>query len=248
MEAQQAPLIAACGVEKAPTSTTFAIEHHRDEPQGLVDMKRILTDMKDDAQKSALSHELLIEEQMKEVRGRQEKFHRDFMSNHASATNNTHAQLNNIAKQTELSKAVAMQAVVDSVDTQVPKMEVSTATMPALAHALLAMPSGGQNPGSSTRRFESSTFTPRRRPPARDEDNKIIMRLTNKPATPWEALPEFLKPHLATYGIHNRAAWEAMAENPCQICASDADHWWSRCVKVWAATGPGQKFLGSGQG
>ena len=247
--------------KKMPPSTTFAIEHHAEPAQDLVGVQRMLAEMKADAQKSALTNELLIEERMKEVREKQEKFHRDFMSNYASATSNTHAQLSNIAKHTELSKAVAMQAVVESADATVPRMEISTSTMPALAHALLAMPSGGQNVGQSarrfeqssagqsvgqpTRRFEQSTFVPRRRPPARDKDNKIIMRLTNKPATPWEALPDFLKPHLATYGIHDKAAWEAMAEKPCQICGPDADHWWSRCVKVWAATGPGQKFLGA---
>ena len=31
----------------------------------------------------------------------------------------------------------------------------------------------------------------------------------------------------------------------CLLCGPNADHWWSRCVKVWASTDAGQKYLGA---
>ena len=47
-----------------------------------------------------------------------------------------------------------------------------------------------------------------------------------------------------SHGISDEESWLANAKVPCGLCGPHADHWWSRCVKIWASTAKGQTMLG----
>ena len=99
---------------------------------------------------------------------------------------------------------------------------------------------------NSTSQPDSRNERPRfPRPPRKDKDGNIIWRLTDKPATKWGDIPDWFKSMLAGFGIQHDEDWTARAEKVCLLCGPNADHWWSRCVKVWASTDAGQKYLGA---
>ena len=70
------------------------------------------------------------------------------------------------------------------------------------------------------------------------------MRLGDNPPTKYGNISPSVRNHLQEIGILDAAEWERRAEEQCDLCASNAGHWWSRCVKIWASTPKGFALLG----
>ena len=75
-------------------------------------------------------------------------------------------------------------------------------------------------------------------------DGKTRMRLTDKPNTKYKDVYPDGQAALATrLGIHSESDWETRGKEICPLCKR-RDHYLWHCVKVWAATAAGQKWLG----
>ena len=70
------------------------------------------------------------------------------------------------------------------------------------------------------------------------------MRLCDKPPTKYEDISPSVRNHLQKVGISDAADWKKVEQEQCGLCAPNADHWWSRCVKIWASTPKGFALLG----
>jgi len=71
------------------------------------------------------------------------------------------------------------------------------------------------------------------------------MRLLDKPPTLFNDLTNDAKVVLSTrIGVGTEADFIEMGGQPCQLC-KPADHHLHHCVKIWAATEAGQKWLGT---
>ena len=82
-------------------------------------------------------------------------------------------------------------------------------------------------------------------PPRLNPDGPIKMRLTNKPPTRFGDLTDDAKVVLNTrLGIGSEMRWLELGPLPCPLCRPP-DHFLHHCVKVWAATDAGQKWLGT---
>jgi hypothetical protein len=82
-------------------------------------------------------------------------------------------------------------------------------------------------------------------PPRLNPDGPIKMRLTNKPPTRFGDLTDDAKVVLDTrLGIGSEMRWLELGPLPCPLCRPP-DHFLHHCVKVWAATDAGQKWLGT---
>lgn len=76
-------------------------------------------------------------------------------------------------------------------------------------------------------------------------DGPRKMRLTDKPATKYTDIASDAQAALAArLHIRNESDWLERGQTPCPLCKT-ADHYLWHCVKVWAATAAGQKWLGS---
>lgn len=83
------------------------------------------------------------------------------------------------------------------------------------------------------------------RPPRLNADGTIKMRLLDKPPTLFHDLTNDAKVVLATrIGAGSEAKFIEMGAQPCLLC-KPADHLLHHCVKIWAATEAGQKWLGT---
>jgi len=82
------------------------------------------------------------------------------------------------------------------------------------------------------------------RPPRLDAQGKVILRLMDKPPTPWIEIDEALKVHLSAYGFRSLLDYESRGEEPCVLCGPNADHWTNRCVKIWAGSPKGRTGMG----
>jgi hypothetical protein len=83
------------------------------------------------------------------------------------------------------------------------------------------------------------------RPPRFNPDGTIKMRLLDKPPTLFNDLTNDAKVVLSTrIGVGTEADFIEMGGQPCQLC-KPADHHLHHCVKIWAATEAGQKWLGT---
>ena len=73
------------------------------------------------------------------------------------------------------------------------------------------------------------------------------MRLLDKPKTQYDDIAANVQTALGSdprVGIANKSEWDTKGGMVCPLCpARDHDLW--RCVKIWAATSAGQKWLGS---
>lgn len=78
-------------------------------------------------------------------------------------------------------------------------------------------------------------------------DGPRKLRLLDKPKTKYDDIDPNVQTALGSdprVGIASKAEWEARGGMVCPLCpARDHDLW--RCVKVWASTAAGQKWLGS---
>jgi hypothetical protein len=82
-------------------------------------------------------------------------------------------------------------------------------------------------------------------PPRLNPDGPIKMRLTSKPPTRFGDLTDDAKVVLNTrLGIGSEMRWLELGPLPCPLCRPP-DHFLHHCVKVWAATDAGQKWLGT---
>ena len=50
---------------------------------------------------------------------------------------------------------------------------------------------------------------------------------------------------LGPFGFKTAEDWSREGEKPCKLCGPFANHWWNRCVRIWAATTLGENFLGT---
>ena len=76
-------------------------------------------------------------------------------------------------------------------------------------------------------------------------DGSVRMRLTQHPPTKWADISDDCKSVLATnFNISCEADWVREGEKVCTLCGMP-DHYLKHCVRVWACTKGGQKFLGS---
>ena len=83
------------------------------------------------------------------------------------------------------------------------------------------------------------------RPPRLNADGSVKMRLMDKPPTLFNDLTSDAKVVLATrIGITSEAQFVDMGGRLCLLC-KNPDHLLHHCVKVWAATEAGQRWLGT---
>jgi hypothetical protein len=86
---------------------------------------------------------------------------------------------------------------------------------------------------------------PGRRPVARNADGSIKPRLMDKPPTLWSEIQPSMRQTLALFGIKDNQDWIKRENDVCKLCGPDANHYWSRCVRVWASTPGGERLLGA---
>ena len=86
---------------------------------------------------------------------------------------------------------------------------------------------------------------PGQRPAARNADGSIKPRLMHKPPTLWSEISPSMKATLAMYGIKDQSEWIKREQEFCKLCGPDANHYWSRCVRIWASTSAGERLLGA---
>jgi hypothetical protein len=86
---------------------------------------------------------------------------------------------------------------------------------------------------------------PGRRPVARNADGSIKPRLMDKPPTLWSEIQPSMRKTLALFGIKDNQEWVKRENDVCKLCGPDANHYWSRCVRVWASTPGGERLLGA---
>jgi len=90
-----------------------------------------------------------------------------------------------------------------------------------------------------------SQFDARQTRPARlDAKGQVIIRLLDKPPTPYEEIDEALRTHLSALGIKNEKDYSARGEENCVICGPNCDHYTNRCVKLWAGSDKGRRGMG----
>jgi hypothetical protein len=54
-----------------------------------------------------------------------------------------------------------------------------------------------------------------------------------------------MKATLAMYGIKDQSEWIKREQEFCKLCGPEANHYWSRCVRIWASTSAGERLLGA---
>jgi hypothetical protein len=88
------------------------------------------------------------------------------------------------------------------------------------------------------------TFASQRAQKTATRVNKL--RLMDKPKTKYQDLSDEIRDLLSSkYNIKDADDWERAGEALCCLCGGEAaDHYLNRCVKAWASTQAGRKFLG----
>jgi len=84
----------------------------------------------------------------------------------------------------------------------------------------------------------------RPRMPRLDINGKPILRLVDKPPTPYNDIDIMVRTHISAYGIKSEADYLARGEELCVLCGPNADHYTNRCVKIWAASEAGRRGMG----
>ena len=199
----------ALSMDEQPTSTAFAVQS--------------LTSPAPTAMApgiDSLRAEVLgvVDDRFSEMARNQQMFNNQVLDNFAQSTANITQQLSNMAQKQDLGKADSAHQAVASVGDGTPQPP----------------PQRGRDRQPLEKR--NVRWTPQHQRENVERQAGDGMRLKDKPPTKWCDIPEQMKVHLAAYGIHGEEDWLKLEETPCTMCGPNANHWWSRCVKIWATT------------